>query len=242
MGEEQMQGAKSPPPAGGDAAPRTNGKRSFWKRRTVIVIGTAILAVLFFFGLDYLARSFTHESTDDAFLNADVVAIAPRVAGRVKQVYVVDNQQVKAGDLLVEIDPRDFQIELDQKKAASVAAEANVKMIEASIELLGTQITTAQATARQSEAEADADRATADKTMLDLKRAEDLVQQKTISPQEYEAMQTAVKVHEAQRDTMRVRRKPTVTAPRSRKPKPNLPRVGGPGSAPKPRPNSPRWM
>lgn len=197
MGEEQMPSAKSSPPASGGAAPRTDDKPSFWKRRAVIVIGTAILAVLFFIGLGYLARSFTHETTDDAFLSANVVAIAPKVSGRVKKVYVKDNQEVKAGDLLVEIDPRDFEIELDQKKAALVAAEANVKMIEASIELLGTQITTAQATARQSEAEAAADRATADKAALDLKRAEDLIQQKTISAQEYDSAKAAADAAQA---------------------------------------------
>lgn len=191
MGEEQSQSANSPPTGGGVAASGGKGKPSFWKRRGIIVIGTVLLALLFFLALGYLVTSFTHETTDDAFLSADVVAIAPKVSGRVKKVYVDGNQNVKAGDLLVEIDPRDFQMELDQKKAAQAAAEANVKMIEASIELLGTQVTTAQATARQSEAEAVADQATADKAATDLKRAQDLIQQKTISPQEFDSAKAA---------------------------------------------------
>lgn len=197
MGEEQIPGAKTPPAAGGVAAPRTNDKPSFWKRPAVIVIGTVVLAGLLFLGLRYLVRSFTHETTDDAFLSANVVAIAPRVSGRVQKVYVDDNQQVKAGDLLVEMDPRDFEVELDQKKAARAAAEANVKLLGASIGLLGTQVTTAQATARQSEAEATADRATADKAASDLKRAEDLVQQKTISAQEYDSAKAAADAAQA---------------------------------------------
>lgn len=117
MGAEQIQGAQSPP-EGGASAQASNSKPSFWKRRPVIGIVTVLLAGLFFVGLHYLVRSFTHETTDDAFLSANVVAVAPRIAGQVKKVCVKDNQIVKAGDLLLEIDPRDFEVQLAQKKAA----------------------------------------------------------------------------------------------------------------------------
>ena len=68
------------------AAP--DAKRSFWQRRPVVVIGTLVLFVLLFYGLRYLAESLTHEPTDDAFLDANVVSVAPKVAGQVKQVHV----------------------------------------------------------------------------------------------------------------------------------------------------------
>ena len=74
------------------------------------------LAVLLYFGLDILVDSFTHESTDDAFIAGHVVSIAPRVAGQVAAVHVLDNQMVRSNDLLVEIDPADFATTSAQKK------------------------------------------------------------------------------------------------------------------------------
>jgi membrane fusion protein, multidrug efflux system len=166
-------------------------KRSFWKRRPVIALGTCALAGLFLFGLRYLAESFTHESTDDAFLSADVVSLAPQVAGQVTRVLVEDNQRVNAGDLLLRIDPRNFEVQVEQKKAALASAEANVQLLIASVQLLGTQVGTAEATVKQSEAEAEADKATADKAQADLQRAEELIQKRIISPSEYDAAKAA---------------------------------------------------
>ncbi len=184
--DEIQNPAAPPPPKGKEQTAAANGKVSFWRCRPVILIGTVLLAALFFFGLQYLAESFTHETTDDAFLDADIVSVAPKVAGQVKQVPVTDNQAVKAGDLLVEIDPRDLQVQLDQKRAALKAAQANVALILASVDMFRTEIATAEATARQTAAEAVASQATADRSRADLKRAEDLIQNKTISPQEFD--------------------------------------------------------
>ena len=60
----------------------TSGKRSLWQRRPAIVLGTAVLFGLLFYGLLYLAESLTHEWTDDAFLDADIVSVAPKVVGQ----------------------------------------------------------------------------------------------------------------------------------------------------------------
>lgn len=186
MDDEHTRGAGSPAEAGGIEAPLNNHKPSFWKRRPTIVAGSVVLAVLFFFGLYYIIDSFTHESTDDAFLDATTVSVAPRVAGQIKRLAVIDNQAVKAGDVLAEIDPRDFEIQVAQKKTARVAADANVKLLLSSIELLATQVGTADATANQSEAQAAANQATAERADADLKRAEDLIRQRIISPQEFD--------------------------------------------------------
>ncbi|MGA2854703.1 MAG: biotin/lipoyl-binding protein, partial [Verrucomicrobiota bacterium] len=69
---------------------------------------TGALAVLLFFGLGYFFDVLTHESTDDAFITADVVSIAPRISGQVSAVHVLANQMVHSNDLLVEIDPADY--------------------------------------------------------------------------------------------------------------------------------------
>jgi membrane fusion protein (multidrug efflux system) len=166
-------------------------KRSFWRRKPVVVFGTLVLFGLLFFGLRYLAEAFTHEWTDDAFLDSTIVSIAPKVPGQVKKVHVKNNQAVKAGDLLLEIDSRDLAVQLDQKRAAVESARANVALFKAVVELSRTQVASAEATAKQSAAEADASQATAEKARADLKRADELIQNHTISPQEFDSAKAA---------------------------------------------------
>jgi len=156
-----------------------------------------VLFGLLFFGLRYLAESLTHEWTDDAFLDANVISIAPKVAGQVKKVHVKNNEAVKAGDLLLEIDPRDLAVQLEQKQAAVESARANVVLLRAVVELSRTQVASAEATAKQSAAEADASQATADKARADLKRAEELIQNHTISAQEFDSAKAAATATEA---------------------------------------------
>src|ERR1035438_9226646 len=152
---EQVQKQESLEP---QASAETKGKRSFWQRRPVVVVGTAVLFGLLFLGLRYLAEALTHEWTDDAFLDSSIVSIAPKVPGQVKKVHAKSNQAVKAGDLLLEIDPRDLAVQVDQKRAAVESARANVTLFKAVVELSRTQVATAEATAQQSSAEAAASR------------------------------------------------------------------------------------
>ena len=185
-------------PSNGKKEEATSGRRrSFWQRRTVIILGTAVLFGLLFYGLRYLAEGLTHETTDDAFLDGHIVSLAPKVAGRIKQVCVKDNQAVKAGDLLVEIDPRDLAVLVEQKHAALKAAQANLELLKANYELRRTQIDTAQATTKQSVAEVSAAEATAVKTQADLRRAEELIQNHTISPQEFDSAKAAAEAAQA---------------------------------------------
>jgi len=57
------------------------------------------------------------ESTDDAYTQADNTAIVPRVSGYISELLVTDNQRVKAGEVLLRIDPRDYQTATDQAQA-----------------------------------------------------------------------------------------------------------------------------
>jgi len=92
-------------------------KQSLFRRPSVIIAG-AILAIV---GIGYggiaMFHSFTHESTDDAFIDAHIILTAPKIAGRVAAVHIDDNQDVKRGDLLVEIDPADAEAALAQAEA-----------------------------------------------------------------------------------------------------------------------------
>jgi len=92
-------------------------KQSLFRRPGVIIAAAALAIVGIGYGAFAMFHSFTHESTDDAFVDVHTVSMAPKVAGRVAVVRVDDNQLVKKGDVLVEIDPRDFQVALAQAKA-----------------------------------------------------------------------------------------------------------------------------
>ncbi|MDR3506632.1 MAG: HlyD family secretion protein [Caulobacteraceae bacterium] len=102
------------------------------------------------------------QSTNDAFLQADQVAVAPKVAGYVEQVLVADNQEVAAGQPLVRIDVRDPQARLDQAKAqvdqglAGIAqAQAQIHQQEASIAQAQAQLKGARASAAFAAQEVD---------------------------------------------------------------------------------------
>ena len=152
---------------------------------------TAALAVLLYFGIAHLGEVFTHESTDDAFIAGQVVSIAPRIAGQVARVHVLDNQLVRSNALLVEIDPADYAMTVAQKKAAADAQQASYKTMYAGWQLMQARVTTAEADVRKAQAEADAAEATVKKTQSDFGRAQDLLKQKTVSPQEFDTTQAA---------------------------------------------------
>lgn len=113
--------AKTPEPAGGNNAAEPPGeirKRPFYKRRGVLIIAGAILLIGAIIGVRYWLYARAHESTDDAFIDGHIIQISPKAAGYIAKIHVDDNQQVKAGDLLVEIDPRDYEVRVRQAQAA----------------------------------------------------------------------------------------------------------------------------
>ena len=103
-------------------------------------------------------------STDDATVDGHVTAIAPKISGNVIEVAVLDNQPVKTGDVLVRIDPRDFQAKVDQAKAAVLEAESRLRSAQVMVPmtnettLSGTTAADAQLADAQAELSAGADR------------------------------------------------------------------------------------
>jgi len=166
-------------------------KRGALHRPLVYILAGVILALAFFWGFRLLARSWTHESTDDAFTEGHIIYVAPKVAGQVEAVHVKENQAVTNGEVLVEIDPRDYKVKLAQKQAAVKAASANRATVLASFELVKARVTTAEAAAKQSESEATASQATSEKTEADLKRVSELRQRNVVAPQEFDAAKSA---------------------------------------------------
>jgi membrane fusion protein, multidrug efflux system len=100
------------------------------------------------------------QTTDDAYLQADSMTVAPKVSGYVTDVYVGDNASVKAGDPLVRLDGRQYQAALDQAMATSDArkadiqrAQAGIEQQQAAIEQARAQLLVAQISARHAEDE-----------------------------------------------------------------------------------------
>jgi membrane fusion protein (multidrug efflux system) len=124
------------------------------RRRWLTILAAVVLtAGIGFGGYWYLVGRF-YETTNDAYLGADSVAIAPKVMGYVADVAVGDNQRVKAGDVLAHIDPRDYQTAFDSATADLANAQATAANIDAQLSEQQATIAQAQAAVTFSEQEA----------------------------------------------------------------------------------------
>lgn len=111
------------------------------------------------------------ETTDDAAIDGRVVSVSPKIQGYVKAVYMEDNALVKAGDILLEIDPTDYLIRRDRAKAALAAAKAAVQAAEN--QLSATEVS-APSNVEAAAAQVAAARANWEKAYADLMRAKEL--------------------------------------------------------------------
>ncbi len=184
-------------PEGNPPAEKPNSGRKF------IVIAVVILLVLGA-GFWYWRSTFS-EDTDDAQVDGDIYQVSARIAGNVIHVYVQDNKPVKQGDLLVEMDPRDQQVALDQAQAQLANAQAAYTQANVTVPITSTQTTTttqnsgtdvrasqsgvdqAQKQAAAAAARVDEAKANAIKATKDVERYTPLVEKDVISRQQYDA-------------------------------------------------------
>ncbi len=178
-------------------------------RRLAIIGGAVLIAALVGLFLYYHDR----ESTDDAQIDGHITPIASKIYGKVANVLVDDNQAVKAGQVLVKIDPRDYQAAVDQAKAALDLAEGEARSAgvdvprtaenvasgssSADAQLLGAQadLASAEATYAQAQtadlafAQANVSKSTANAALAqaDLARYKPLMEKGEISQQQYDA-------------------------------------------------------
>jgi len=163
-------------------------------------------------------------STDDAEVDGHISAIAPKIGGNVVEVLVKDNQPVKAGDVLVRIDPRDYQARVDQAKASLAEAESRLRAAQVGVPWtdLTTESGASAASAGVADAQAELDRsrlvyeqassselafadanvrarqANNDRAQADLARMKPLVEKAEISQQQYDAYVAAARVAESE--------------------------------------------
>ena len=89
----------------------------------MVGVGLAAIGAAGWYGYDYWTVGRFHVSTDDAYVQADTVSIAPRVSGYLVEAPAQDNETVKAGQVLARIDDRDYKVALDEAKANVLAAQ-----------------------------------------------------------------------------------------------------------------------
>lgn len=191
----------SAPPAGPAAAAKAAAPAAPGRKR---FIAMGVAAVLVSSGVAYWAHARHFVETDDAQIDGSISNVSPRVSGNVSAVYVVENQMVKEGDVLAEIDPVDLQIAVDQAKAAVAQAQAQLESEDPSVPIIETSNKSAVATAQSDLSAAAAGLAAAKKDVeqltaqlaqaqannrtaqLDKERAEKLVAQGAVSQSDYD--------------------------------------------------------
>ena len=184
------------------------------KRRPFVIVGAIIALMLVGIG-GYLLLTAGEEGTDDAQVMADMVPVATRVAGQIVKVAIVENQLVKKGDLIAQIDDADYvakvkeaEADLLSNQAQAQAADAQVAVISASSKggltsarsaLMGSTVSVGSAEAQVAAARAALARAQADvhKAELDLNRAKELKAANAIPQQQLDNAQSAYDVAEA---------------------------------------------
>jgi membrane fusion protein (multidrug efflux system) len=180
-----------------DGGRRVTLRDRLGKRFNRTIIGICLVFIVAAAGLYLYARSASYESTDDAFIAAHTIEVAPKIAGKVDTVPVKDNQLVKKGDLLAQIDPRDYDAQLDQKQASLESVKAEATSAQAAVDQQIANVRSLQATLEQDRADEQASQAQADQTSDDLRREQDLYNTHVVSIQDLIHSQVANRAAQA---------------------------------------------
>ncbi len=115
------------------------------------IVLSGVVAIAGVLVLLYLRHAERYPGTDDAYVDADVVQMVAQVAGPVVRLPIVDNQQVRASDVLFEIDPRPFQIAVDKAVAALETTGQNVSALADQVESAEARVSKARASLQLAE-------------------------------------------------------------------------------------------
>ncbi len=200
---------------------RRTRKPNPWPRRLLIL---GVILALAAGGVVMWMRSLGNESTDDAQVDAHIVPVSAKISGNIAEVLVNDNQPVKQGQVLVRIDPRDYQAKVDQARAALAFAESQAQGASVNVPLTrdttlsgtsGAQAQLSAAEAQYEQAKLDYQRASTtdiswaranvntaqanyDRAQSDLARMKPLVEKTEISRIQYDSYVAASRVAESE--------------------------------------------
>ena len=210
--------------SGLDSGPGRNGLADRWAqpRFRNMLFGAALLIVIVTLAL--IVHYHNRVSTDDAQVDGHITPMASKVYGNVLEVLVDDNQSVKAGQVLVRLDPRDYQAKVDQARAALALAQSQAQAAQVGVPLSqetaqnGTSSAQAQLSVNHAEfekakatyekdssselayarANVDARQASCDRAQADLARMKPLLAKAEISQQQYDAYLAAARVADSE--------------------------------------------
>ena len=195
-----------------EASPKPTARPAPGRRRWRIVLCILLAALLLLMGIPRLLHALNTVSTDDAYVNGYVTFVAPRVSGQVARVLVDDNYRVRKGDVLVELDPEPFQVQVAIKQAAVDTAQANLVLAQATVRGLVGQARSQRfkltraiedvdnqiALIRARVATWEQSKATLVLAQAEFGRAERLLATKVVSAEEYDQRREALDVAKAQ--------------------------------------------
>ncbi len=191
-----------PIPAEHDPSEEIENAQPPSRRRAIVIVVVAVLALV---AVGLWWRSTYTEDTDDAQVNGHLIQISSRIAGQVAKVYVEENQMVKAGQVIAELDPSDYQVAVENAEAALASAQANAaaasvnvpittvdagsNLTSADANLTGSHAAVEQAKQQLEAAQARVAQAEANNTkaQADLERYKPLVEKDVISKLQFDA-------------------------------------------------------
>ena len=150
----------------------------------VLVLLTLIVLIFVIWRID------SKPTTDDAYVSADTIDVVPEVSGRIVELAVTDNQQVKQGDLLFRIDPRPYEASLAKAEASLAALDKQIMLTQRSVDAQKFAAGSVEATVAKA-------RAAAKQASDTLKRTEPLLAQGFVSAEDVDRARTAQRASEA---------------------------------------------
>jgi len=173
-------------------------KPSSRKKTAAFILFPAIIvlgAVALYFYREYKK---THISTDDAFVDGRVHVIAAKISGTVKVIHIQDNQFVKRGSLILEIDPTDYEVRVKDARAGLETERERLSEIRSRVETAKRQLTEVMASLEAARANAELQVANLELAKVNLQRSENLFKKEAIPRQQYDNSKTAYEVAVAQ--------------------------------------------
>lgn len=165
-------------------------RKAFYQRKRILVPAFLTIIAIFFIAKMSI-HSMLYVSTDDAFIEGHTVAIAPKVSGNILNVYIDDNQAVKKGQLLAEIDPKDYQVKYEQAEAK---LEAAVERQDAATTNSNLTSITSSANFSQANAGIASAKSQVDFAQKDFNRVDKLYARGIVSKQDFDRASTTLQV------------------------------------------------
>jgi membrane fusion protein (multidrug efflux system) len=198
--------------AGSPSKERTDKHSTSRRKKVLLVSGALVLVIAAGY---FLWNAFRFENTDDAEVDGHVMPLSARINGQIKDVFVIEGQVVHAGDVLVTIDPQDYQVTADQAQAnladafaTAASSHWNVPItsvtVRSNLDSAKTAVANAEAALKATEQNFESAKAklveaqaNAAKSDADLERAKQLVVKEDISRQQYDYAVAAAAANQA---------------------------------------------